>query len=327
MTGAWVGLALVVLLLLLVQLHGGARCRPGIMGDTTPSAYFPVVADRALRKELKAMTRRGWAVAARSRVVFAGLARDIMASLPHVKWQLSRTSQMFRDWRLLVVENDSTDGTRAALLAWAQQDPRVVVLGCGVNAPVCHANVPRTVGHPISHTRIHKMTVLRNIYMDHISREYADWDYAGLIDLDITGRLYMDGIANSLGHMDQTPSLHVMCANGLTRVGGFPFWWHFYDGYAVSEDGTTDSMVKLNGLKQAIDGWERRRGDPPERVASCFSGFTLYRITPRFLAARYDATLPDSDVVECEHVRFHRNFAGHVALNPSMINTVLDNPA
>ena len=44
--------------------------------------------------------------------------------------QAETVGGLFADYAILVVENDSQDGTRAKLLEWAKENRRVRVLGC-----------------------------------------------------------------------------------------------------------------------------------------------------------------------------------------------------
>ena len=74
------------------------------------------------------------------RVVIAGLARNIAAILPKTVARVERLGSCFRDYRVVVYENDSSDGTLAQLQQWQSRNPRVALLSesCGdpVNRPV-----------------------------------------------------------------------------------------------------------------------------------------------------------------------------------------------
>lgn len=83
-------------------------------------------------------------------------------------------------------------------------------------------------------------------------------------------------------------------------------------------------MKTVHDIRKGL--WEAKydRGEDPVEVDSCFSGFAVYRV---------DALLPNNvvydmssdDNLECEHVRLNMKIKGGKAVNPSMINLVLEN--
>jgi hypothetical protein len=48
-----------------------------------------------------------------SRVVVCGLCRDVRSALPRTIARIERLGQKFHDYRVVLFENDSQDGTRA----------------------------------------------------------------------------------------------------------------------------------------------------------------------------------------------------------------------
>lgn len=269
---------------------------------------------------------RGFALMKRTKVLIVGLVRDVESTLPHLIRKTEKVGKAFADYRILLVENDSKDQTRSLLLKWRQRNPRVTILGCGVNSPECRLSLPGGKGdHDVNRKRISKMVFLRNIYLDALRTvDVAEWPLTIIWDLDILGSAYLDGIANTISRMDADPSLSAMCAYGAYHVSSL--WNNHYDNYAAVLKGESyrHDLANLHYTK-TISGMTSQPGSNPFEVESCFGGFTLYRtaaLTNRNVF--YDMS-PSLDNVECEHVRLHAKLPGRIECNPGMIHTVVVN--
>ena len=275
-------------------------------------------------KRYDEMVNRGLEDASTKRVVIASLVRDVEVRLPEIIKKAESVGKMFLDYRILIVENDSKDATRKLLLRWAARNPKVEILGCGVNAGECTMpKAPKTDGHYVDRTRIQKMVDLRNIYLDYIKQNYEDYDYTIMWDLDTLGSVYLDGIQHSLGYLSQHPDVDVVCSYGIYH---WAFFTLFYDTYALlhrNENFHIDHKT-IHDIRKGM--WEAKysRGNDPVEVDSCFSGFAIYR-TSSFADPdiRYDMSPPSN--LECEHVRLNKKISGKKVINPSMINLVLLN--
>lgn len=293
-----------------------------ILSFYTPDT-FPVSDERYLR----GYTDLGERKVRSSKVVITSLLRDVESRIPEIKKKAERVGKMFADYRIFIVENDSADRTRALLLEWARQNPKVEILGCGHNAEACSLpKSPKTDGHGVDRPRIEKMTVLRNIYLDEIKDRYTKgdgWDYVIMWDLDMLGTVYLDGIQHTIGYMSENKDVDVSCAYGIYRWGPVVL---FYDTYALLHKGE-EFHIDMKTIHDLRKGWweaKYQRGDAPFEVDSCFSGFAIYRLDS-LLDDRvlYDMSPPGN--LECEHVRLNKKISGKKVVNPSMINYVLLN--
>ena len=286
---------------------------------------FPVLKEH--EESYDYYTNYGFRTAKNKTLVICVLLRDASNKIPEIQKRAERVGRMFRDYRIVIVENDSTDGTRSKLKDWRRSNPRVILLGCGINSDVDECRLPKaavkTDGHGVDRRRIEKMTHLRNIYLDYVKNHLSVFDFAVVWDMDIIGTVYLDGIANTMGYFlsPNSPILEAdaICAYGIYRWG---FMTLYYDTYAHidKEDVFHIDLKTVHDLKKGL-GIKYKRGTPPVPVVSCFSGFTIYRISS-LVGAQYDMSPPDN--LECEHVRLHRHL-GNVYLNPSMIHFVLYN--
>ena len=291
------------------------------------SFYTPEVFPFATASTEQQYTRyvfKGEKHALQSRCIVTALVRDVADRLPEIKKKAERVGALFADYRILIVENDSSDGTRKLLLEWSRENPKVSVLGCGINVEECSLpKMPKTDGHQVDRGRIEKMVTLRNIYLDHIKTEYPDFDYVVMWDLDMIGNVYLDGIQNTLGWLAERPEIDVVCAYGIYRWGLFTL---FYDTYALLHLGEKFhiDLKTIHDIRKGI--WEAKysRGDPLVPVDSCFSGFAVYRVSG-LLGDGVIYDMSGEDNLECEHVRLNVKIKGRKVINPSMINLVLLN--
>lgn len=307
----------------------------------TPSSYQ--IAPH-LRPAFEKTLARGIRESANSKILIVGMVRDVAPSINNIIEKVERIGKHFKDYKVLIVENDSVDGTRNLLFGWKRKNPRVIILGCGVDSghessdlasPVSLKSsdltssckipkTPKTVGHEATRPRIEKMALLRNIYLDYIKNmpDRKDYSYTAIWDLDSLSVLYEDGVLHSLGVMAKDPTTGVVCANGIYNWG---FFTYYYDTYAHLEKGEVyDPSDKMaHNLRHGALESHYYRGEDPAEVDSCFAGFTIYR-TEALVKSKYD--LPQGNLV-CEHVALHKRMSPDVKkiVNPSMINLVLLN--
>ncbi len=287
-----------------------------VLGKDTPESYHLVN-----KEEYSTRVKIGQREMMKSTVVVCGMVRDVEDKLSQIISKVETLGEKFKDYRVLIVENDSHDQTRELLLKWSSQNPKVVILGCGYNVSKCELKLPRKDKYWIDDAKIQKMAYLRNIYLDEVKRNYSDYNYAVVWDLDIIGSVYLDGIANSLGYFGSKKfRVDAMCANGVRGLGGF-----YFDTYAHRDLGEKKPFSKV--VDDTMKGWKEdyTRGEPPRRVDSCFGGFTIYRISSLIeRGCQYGWENPTEGGVDCEHVVLHHNLK-KVYLNPSMLYTILFN--
>jgi len=244
-----------------------------------------------------------------SKIVICGLIRDAGYRIHLIKNKLYNVTKYFKDYRILIVENDSTDNTRKYLLDWSKEDNKVIILGCGVNQPECKLNLQKTIEHPIATWRIEKMIYLRNLCIDYIKNNLADFDLMMVYDLDLISSLDEKGLYHT-GYLLNNKDIDAVCSNGITFVHN-----RYYDTYAHKElnnkdlDDLTDSDFRCNL--------------PPRKVLSCFGGCTIYKI-PSIINMKYEIEFDGNNMPLCEHRSFNKKM--NVYYNPKWLHTVYMNP-
>jgi hypothetical protein len=263
-----------------------------------PEHIFPVPAEHAALYAERVM--RGRERMRGSRVVIAGLVRNSIEVLPTMIERVERLAGTFADCRVVVYENDSADGTRELLAAWAAGATRVTAVSEVLDSPVN----PKTR----SIERGQRMAEYRNRYHSLIAERFAEFDHVIVVDLDMPFGWSEDGIANTFGW----DGWDFVGANGiiLQRVHmRFNSWLH-YDAWAFRQHGSYEPMPA-----PLVNNFEWQRGEPLVPVYSCFGGVGIYRM-PAFLSAQYEGG-------DCEHVALHRGMRevgfDRLFLNPSQL--------
>lgn len=252
-------------------------------------------------------------------VVIAGLARNCAKNLPATIERIELTGSSFKDYRVLIFENDSIDGTREVIKAWAARNDKVILLDC-TDAPDCKFGHQPLYEFGLMGTgRISKMAAFRNTYLETIKRYFNHYDYTMVVDIDMQGPWSLNGIMNSIGHDDWD----AICAYGLmTLIGSWGTILMMYDAlaYVGQHDETQATMSPFDLMRHylRINFWDtfginECTGLVP--VKSCFGGIALYK-----MEALHNAWYGGGI---CEHITLHEQMAhnghGKIFMNPALI--------
>lgn len=324
-----IGIVIIVCLFIFSYVHSRywkieLDSHPELVNAITPSNLYRQREGKDEQYTSKVV--EGFEFMKNKKVVICGLLRDVSRSkntVQSIKQRVEEVGSLFEEYKVVIVENDSSDNTREELINWADVNPNVFILGCGVNTrEKCKLNLPKTDSHNVDEKRMRKMVKLRNMYLDYIKQNFSGYDYVVMWDLDILGRVYLDGIANSFGYIRQDPTIQTMCANGVYRAPmGLSI---YYDSFAHQEyNEPKDRTVigrALNSVRSQLRGLKTKLGDPPRQVDSCFAGFAIYSLSS-LISSNVEYSYVED---ECEHVTLHKGLT-RVFTNPSMIFLVLVN--
>ncbi len=265
---------------------------------TFPEELFPATPE--LGSDYRRLLTLGQNRMQQATAVICGLARDVAEILPVTITRIERIGESFGDYRVVIYENDSRDDTRSLLLAWAQRNPRVRV-------------IMETIGDPVNPCarclhRAARMANYRNRCLDVMHVEFANFDYALVLDTDLKGGWSYDGIANTFGH----DNWDFVGSNGIIfkRVGrelNVPIQ---YDAWAFRLD---ENFSALPTASVNVLQWQR--GQPLIPVTSCFGGLGVYRLEA-LLSARYSGW-------DSEHIPLHQTMRkkgfNRMFINPSQV--------
>lgn len=245
-------------------------------------------------------------------LIITGTIRD---GYPHLEKTIKNLYNdiipLFKDYKILIVENDSKDNTREVLLKYAQNDPKFLVLGCdGINKDKCIMNLEATDMNkcPRCSTRINKMVKIRNVYIDEIKKTtYNDFNMVLVIDFDLPGKIMGNGLFHTGYYFKIKPEIDAICALTLTET------FHYHDPYAHIEEGNIkipSSIFHDIILKKCEKGGI-------DKVTGCFNGFTFYRKNS-LIKNDYCTTVDKNDQAICEHDCLNQKL-DNVYINYNMI--------
>jgi len=346
-----------VCLILEIILMG---CGINVQEKTVPSLYKNEISTQDIRENftvdktnLEFKIKRGLEIIADKKIVLCLLARDVENKILTNVDKIMLFVKDFKDYRIVIFENDSVDYTRQRIREWSNRDNKVILLSCcdeaakplrstseGVDAHLREAQIlPKAKCHlreaqicecrlnvdqirnsnPISEKRIHKMAKFRNKYLDYVFKHFSDYDYMMVADIDIRGGVYREGYLTCFAD----DNWDAIFAKGIKP---FPFMFGkinmVYDTLAFLDKQNPTEMKKniMKSFYQLQKVYNKKVGSDNVPVLSAFNGAAVYNLRKIIESgARYDCKS------DCEHIDFHKSLSKLYA-NPSfIINMGLDN--
>ncbi len=272
------------------DLIGPAVPGPG-PGRAFDESAFPVVGCDP--EVYRASVDRGTARMRERSVVICGLCRDVLRTLPDLAARVERLGAMFGEYRVVLYENDSIDGTAAFLRGWSEANPAV--------RAISERRGRRRFPQVASPERAAELASCRNVYREHLRAHLAHFDHVIVVDTDLEGGWSFDGLAHTFGQ----DGWDFVGSNGLLVGRSPPI---YFDTWAHREEVTEAPGARRGRFRPP------GRGEPLRPVRSCFGGLGVYRMA--CLEAPYGGD-------DCEHVVLHRNMRAmgfdRLFLNPSQV--------
>ena len=258
-----------------------------------PEDRFPPVDHNDFQKKVV----EGYEYMRGVKVVICGLTKDDAPILPLTIARIEKTGGCFRDYRVIVYENDSRDCTPDILKNWQAVNTKVKIITESIQiSPIRQLS------------RTERLACFRNRYLRIIkeSREYADYDFVIVADMDLKGGWSNDGIATSFARLDWD----IVAANS---IGYHNLRKTYYDMFALLPKNIfkTGLVYKIFG-----EGWQLHRGDPLIRIWSGFGGLAIYR-KEAIMSRQYSGSI--NGAIICEHIGLNADNSLRCFLNPSQI--------
>lgn len=238
-------------------------------------------------------------------LIICGIVRNAEKPLKRNIPIVDELCTYFNDYRIIVYENDSTDGTKQVLSEWHKKDPKRIHVSLNIcNEPLTipRNNPPSGVNRFFCHSRISKMVSLRNRYMDYIDQQGWSADYLMVIDLDVA-QLFLNTILDTLNNEREWDAI---TAYGYSLSPTFKRRYH--DTYALTTwenfniPQTEDIILRKN---HQFDKYTT--SDDWISVASAFGGMAIYRYEAVKNLRYHIVKNDDSDVeVRCEHFSIYK---------------------
>ncbi len=252
-------------------------------------------------------------------IVICGCVRDSAKELKTNIPAIERICSFFKDYRIVVVENNSRDSTKEVLRQWSQHNGRVKPLLYDFDESKYDGIIlPSGYDPAFSCRRITKLADYRNIYMDYVANSLDIVpDYMAVMDYDLA-RIDADGFLTSFGVDFEWDAV---TANGYSYSASLRRRCH--DTYPLFEAGMpfVDSLEKVDSYRWIFE--PLRKGMPFVRVASAYNGIAIFNFPVR-KDLRYEMMSNNNGGIEVlsEHVSIFRQMIeqGHdrIYINPNM---------
>ena len=183
-----------------------------------PSLYmWPKTTHKIVRETYHRLTpqelRQARSVTEQSKLIVTGLAYNSELDLDYVIPCIEATMALFKDARVVVYENDSTDGTLAVLRAWSKVNHRVHVISETFGQ-----------GSAMEGRKAHRHVLLGQYRQKYLSavldEKYADFDYLLVVDFDMINGWLPEHVLSSFVTQPNVDAWDVVCANGMDPTYG-----------------------------------------------------------------------------------------------------------
>jgi glycosyltransferase involved in cell wall biosynthesis len=226
-------------------------------------------------------------------VILAGTCRDVEAYLPRVLEHMEQCGKRFREFAVIIYENDSKDRTRRILLEHQQERPHYhYLLEDGVQEP------RRAVR--LAHGRNRILDKAREL------NETGRYDFLVMLDMDVVN--YDGRFVQTIAHCfeDSSTPWDVLTANQEQR---------YYDMWALRKIPDLNYDFAQRPPKETERSMYLLRFDPHEPpfhlpVESAFGGIAIYRLSSLPSECRYRGDY-ENGAEKCEHVDFHECLRRH----------------
>jgi hypothetical protein len=237
----------------------------------------------------------------KDKVVICGVCKDVATALPSSIESIERIGALFSDYRVFIYENNSSDDTPGQLKIWAQKNERVIAICEKLkHEELLEATQSRTWDKKPFRTEL--IARARNIVLEKaLQKEFDDYKYVIMIDMDFSKKWGIKGISNSL---NQNVEWDAICANGV--ING-----NLYDRYAFRSYDLPLGPELLGDLwwteQKAHPIHMMQKKSPLMPVYSAFGGLAIYKRSS-IKGCRYSGTVtPELEVLTKQLIQEGKN--------------------
>ncbi len=188
------------------------------------------------------------------KVIFTGITRDNARKIsPVIKHIEHIGKNYFKDYKVILFENDSTDGTKFLLNLWKKNNKKVKILSEDM--------------HIKKRPSIEFLAEIRNKYLREIQKDqYKSFDIVIVLDMDMRKGIDPRGIAHSFSKIDEWD---MVCVNGVNGCE------------------TKDTFAFVSAPEYHKKSYELKPELIP--VESCFGGMSVYKRSALMGCSYYSA--------------------------------------
>lgn len=242
------------------------------------------------------------------KVVICGLARNCKNTIDKNIELINRLGQYFKEYKIVIFENNSNDGTRKKISSYEEVD----LIG---------SNDGEDFSSGYEESRIKRLARYRSEVQNHIRNNHSDYDHVIIIDLDI--KLWsIDGILTSLawdkdfdimGSVSLAYKPEQLSEDGFIHYDRWAFKFHtWHEEFSIAQE------MDMRWFTY----WKPPIGAKPIKCLSVFGGLAIYKMEA-FLSGIYGHKHPEEigGFNTVEHAQFHytlhKNKYNKIYLNPS----------
>lgn len=233
--------------------------------DLSKSDYPPIIFDQIERGKKEAKNKN---------IAICCLCRNIEPMIEKSKKKLEKIGNCFKDYKIILFENDSADNTRNLLKEWRADNDKVILLECDEKDCIMKT---KHGYDPSNKQRLKKMAEFRQRYLDYVKQNETKFDYMLVIDIDIEGNQVFDGLFHSIGQDQDWGAIFI---NGRNPIPLFNISW-MYDkiAYVPYKFPLEDILCLNQKLASFMCNMELYLNNDLHRVISAFNGYGLYKVS------------------------------------------------
>jgi len=230
------------------------------------------------------------------KIIICGILRNAEKKLSKNIPVMNEVCKHFKDFRIVIYENDSTDNTKAVLKQWHNQHPEKihVILEDTVEK---ESIISDKALRRNPYAKAQKLVKCRNRYLEYIEEQGWESDYLMVIDLDVA-HIDMNAILTSFS---SDVEWDAVAAFGYSLSPRFKRRYH--DTFALTEYGDENNPQTKEKIIGLADKYGKLKpSDAWIRVFAAFCGIAIYRFEA-LKGFRY-ISYPNDDVhvkCRCEH--------------------------
>lgn len=240
-----------------------------------------------------------------STIIICSIVRNAEKGLKNNIPVIKKLCQYFKDYKIIIYENDSIDTTKSLLESWMHEDSKhVTTLLNNIDSSSTIPKGKKIKANPFfSHERISKMAAIRNHYLGYIAKK--DWhaDYIMVVDLDVA-KICLDGILTCFS--PNAPDWDAVTAFGYSTSPSLKKRYH--DTYALVEYGLEKQPQTEKSIHDSARSFLKKLQTKEWiRVYSAFGGLAIYKFS-KIKGLRYKI-IPNADSkveVRCEHFSLYQ---------------------
>lgn len=236
-------------------------------------------------------------------VLIAALARDCNNSILRNIPKIEKLRKEFKESHVVIIENDSKDGTKETLKRWEKESIGVEAI-MNDYGTVTIPEQSKDIKNPgTSMHRISKMAKYRNMYMDYARNADFNIDYLIVIDIDIED-FSVEGIIDSINNAPN--DWGGIFANGVKFYNKYLFV--FYDTFAFIPYKSKYIDLTINeNITNAHKITNKVKYNSYIKCFSAFGGIGIYKwdiISDLYYKADKNNRSKVNETI-CEHIPFN----------------------